>query len=241
MPRVSFALVGTAGISLVGVDAPPAASMGEVSELLKAASPLEFRDIQASRIRIFKTGSRGNDILSDWEERHPDGNVGNALQPVIGTGGDQASVVQVVALIPVRKVTCAFWHTVFRIGINESATVTELKDEICNQMPGMFKLVKAKTRNLSLTRGDVRGRHSPQITKLLRVLAASDEVDTSCTVRAVFGDAAGRESIDLLVVPYEISIESINLSTAGVAQVSKGICAHIWWQSSDYGLIISTW
>ncbi|KAE9314295.1 hypothetical protein PF008_g19518 [Phytophthora fragariae] len=239
MPSISCAVVGTDGTSLLAVDAPSSSSVGEVSNLLKARRPQAFRDVIPLEMQMFRTGSHGRYIsstsfelgllpefleageykwaseyiLSDWEELHPDENTGNALPPA--TGGDRAQVVQIVALIPVRKVVCACGHNVFRVSINESAAVAELKDEIHRRMAGMSKLVKAKIGNLSLTRDEVRGRHSLQVADRLRLLAASDEIDTSRTVRAVFGDRESREAIDVLIVPYEINVEPLQTPAAG--------------------------
>lgn len=216
MPSISCAVVGAAGSSLVAVDAPPTSTVREVSVLLKARSPLEFQDVHPSKVRMFRTGPRGTYIssasfelgllsdfleagefkwaseyiLSDWDELHHEENTGIALPPA--TGGIQATSVQLVALVPVRKVSCACGHDVFGVVINESAAVAELKDEIHNRMAGMVKLVKASTRHSQLKRGEVTGRHTLQVANFLRALAASDEIDPSRTIRAVFGDRGSR-------------------------------------------------
>jgi len=225
MRALSCAVVGTTGVNLVALELPDQALTRSLARLLKRTCPREFRGVTTSHIKLFEAAGHGKptkstsfelsllpellaegnfslaqSILSDWHELDLD----SQLPASDGGGG---ALVHIVAVIPVRNIVCLANNVVVRVIVNKSASVGELKDEIKNVTSERIKIVEAKIGGRQLPRGDVENRRSPQVANFLRALAAKDEMDLSCTVGSIFGDAIGREGIHVFAVPCEIVIE----------------------------------
>ncbi|KAH7465863.1 hypothetical protein KRP22_014866 [Phytophthora ramorum] len=231
MFALSCAVVGTSGANVISVGVPSGSLVKEVANLVKRHSPREFRDVSAAKIKLYMALEQGefiprssfelgllpevleageynfarDFILEAWVELdEPDEVLESVLPP--RSAHQQAGIVQVVALIPSRRVRLIFGHEVCRISVNASALVGELKDEVKNRTSEMIKLVEAKLGDRRLHRDDVRARRSPQVMDFLRAIAARDEIDLSRTVVSVFGDG-DRDIIDALVVPSEMMVD----------------------------------
>ncbi|KAG7380493.1 hypothetical protein PHYPSEUDO_007155 [Phytophthora pseudosyringae] len=221
MRTLSCAVVGTTGVNFVSIDVQRGALAGTLARRLKQKCPRELQDLSAVKIQLFATVNNGKfiettsfelsllpefmevgefrlteSILDDWRALESDKPLDSQLPSAAGAG----AVVHVVALVPLKKIVYLAGHAVATVSLNESSLVGQLKEELKNRLPGIIKLVHAKDDNYRLKREDVTGRRSPQVARMLRSLIASNDIDSSLSIKTAFRDATSRSEIHVVVV-----------------------------------------